>query len=409
MIIFRYIRLSAFLFMLLYSKSIVRAQMSEKVFRTEYSIDNQKNNSMFIVVDNISFFRNIESPNLVMPGYTLPGFWLQTKAAYRPVSNIRLEGGIHSIWFWGTNSYPVTAYNALAVWNGEQSARSTHLYPFFRVQAALSKQVNLILGSLYGGANHQLIEPLYNSELNLTADPEAGIQLLYDAKYLHIDTWINWKTFIYKMDTKQEAFSFGISALINGNRPESALHVYAPIQILGQHFGGQIDVTNLPVQTVLNGAVGIGLNRNFRNGRIKKINMELDMLGYYQHTGNLWKIKRGYGIYSSVSVTIKDFHIKSTYWKCHDFISIEGDPLFGALSMSVQDAYFMHPEMYSIGGAYTHTFAKGYTLGVDFDLHLRPPSRINDPASGIYRVPSKTMYTFGVYLRANPSFLIKSF
>ncbi|MDR0757805.1 MAG: hypothetical protein LBF85_08165 [Tannerella sp.] len=385
------------------------AQISEKVFRTDYHIDSLHSNRLFVEVDNVNFFRNIESPVIIVPGYTLPGFRLQTKAVYHPVSNIRIEGGVHSLWFWGADSYPAFAYSSLAYWRGERANNLVRVYPFFRAQAQLSEQVNIVLGNLYGAASHLLVEPLYNPELNLTADPETGMQVLYDTKWLHFDTWVNWETFIYKMDTKQEAFSFGVSALFMCNPPESTAHVYFPLQILAQHRGGQIDMTNLPVQTMLNGAAGAGLDWHFRYRTLKKIHLELNLLGYYQHAGNLWPLKRGYGTAVSASVDLPDFRVKAAYWKCNDFISMYGNPLFGAPSMSARDAYFMHPAMYSLGGEYIRTFGAGYALGIDFDFHLRPSSRISDPSAGIYTVPAQTCYSFGVYLRLNPSFLIKSF
>lgn len=43
------------------------------------------------------------------------------------------------------------------------------------------KSVDLILGNIYGGSNHGLIAPLYNPELNLTADPKTGFQVLAGA------------------------------------------------------------------------------------------------------------------------------------------------------------------------------------------------------------------------------------
>jgi len=406
----KHLFLLAFFVLPLNRTVIVQAQqISEKVFQTEYRIDSLKSRQLFVDVDNVSFFRNIETPNIIVPGYTLPGFWLQAKAAYYPEPNIKLEGGIHSIWFWGAESYPAFAYSTLSYWRGERANHLVHVHPFLRAQVTLSKQVNIILGNLYGGANHRIVEPMYNPELNLVADPETGLQLLYDTKWLHFDTWINWETFIYKMDTKQEAFSFGASALFKCNQPESALHVYFPLQVLAQHRGGQIDMTDLPVQTMLNGAIGVGIDRHFRNKVLKNIHLELDMLGYYQHAGNLWPLKRGYGIYSSVSADLMNFRVKSAYWKCNDFISMYGNPLFGAPSMSVQDAYFLHPKMYLLGGEYIRTFAAGYALGIDFDLHIRPSCLINDPATTVYRVPLKTNYSFGIYLRLNPSFLIKSF
>ncbi|MDR1332610.1 MAG: hypothetical protein LBK07_10975 [Tannerella sp.] len=405
----KYSSIPASIFLMLAGMYAAHAQMSEKAFRTEYRIDSLRSNRLFVEIDNLNFFRNVESPTVVVPGYTLPGFRLQAKAAYYASPHIRLEGGAHSIWFWGAERYPAFSYSALSRWSDGRASHVVHAYPLLRAQVALSRQVNIVLGSLYGGASHQLVEPLYNPELNLTADPETGMQLLYDTRWLHFDTWINWETFIYTNDPKQEAFTFGLSALFRCNRPESAIHVYFPLQVLARHLGGQIDTTGLPVRTALNGSAGIGMDWNVRGRTLKKIHLALDVPGYYQHAGNLWPLKRGYGIYASAAADISDFRVKAAYWECRNFISMYGNPLFGAPSMSVQDAYFVRPRTYSLGGEYVRTFAPGYTLGIDFDFHLRPSSLMHDPSAGVSPVPAKTCYSFGVYLRLNPSFLIKSF
>ena len=44
-----------------------------------------------------------------MKGYTLPGLWLQAKAIYYPLSNLKLEAGVHALRFWGANKYPSMA------------------------------------------------------------------------------------------------------------------------------------------------------------------------------------------------------------------------------------------------------------------------------------------------------------
>jgi hypothetical protein len=384
------------------------AQIAEEVYRSAYRIDSQHVNRLFVAIDNISFFKNNEYATVIVPGYTLPGFWLETKATYYPAKNMKLEGGVHSIWFWGAGKYPACAYSDLSRWNGDESAHVVHVLPYFRAQVALSKQVDIILGDLYGGANHNLIEPLYNPELNLTADPEAGLQLLWHTPRLDFDSWVDWTSFIYRSDTHQEVFTFGLSSRVKGNRPESRMHVYFPLQVLIQHRGGQIDATDLPVQTVLNGAMGIGLDWNFRRSGLKKINLECDVTGYSQHAGNTWPLKRGYGIYTALSVDFLSFRVKSSYWQCDRFISIFGNPLYGAVSMSSPDACFIRPKMVSSGAEYTRSFAPGFALGVDFNLYYRLAGHVNDPATGVSPVSAKINYDFGIYLRMNPSFLIKT-
>jgi hypothetical protein len=383
----------------------LQAQLPETVYLSGSRIDSLHVHKLFVTVDNLSFFKNNEWASNMAPGYTLPGFWIQPKAVYYPAKNIKLEGGVHSLWFWGTNQYPSYAYSQLPYWNKGQK-QATHILPYFRAQIAFSRQVQLVFGNIYGGANHRLIEPLYHPELNLTADPETGLQLLYDLPWLQLDTWVNWTKFIYRSDTHQESFVYGLSSRLRGNRPEARLHVSFPVQVLAQHQGGQIDATDLPVQTVLNAAVGAALDWNLRRGALERISLEWALAGSYQHAGQTWPLKRGHGSFTSLTATWTAFSVKSAYWECDRFISLFGNPLYGAPSLAVQDAYFEHPKMIVLGAAYTRTFAPGMALGIDFDLYYRLDSYLNDPASGVSPVDAKANYSFGIYFRVNPSFLL---
>lgn len=121
-------------------------------------------------IDNLNFFRNNEYAGRMIKGYTLPGFWAQTKAVYHPLRTVRLEAGFHAFVYHGAYKYPATAYQDIARWKGDQYQTGIRLLPWFRAQAMLFEQVTVVLGNIYGAANHRLPELLYNPELNLTAD-----------------------------------------------------------------------------------------------------------------------------------------------------------------------------------------------------------------------------------------------
>ncbi|MDR1454083.1 MAG: hypothetical protein LBJ01_00370 [Tannerella sp.] len=383
------------------------AQLPEQLYQSANRIDSLRAGKLYVAVDNLNFFRNNEWATVMTPGYTLPGFRLQPKVTYYPMKNIKVEAGIHSLWFWGTNRYPSYAYSQLPQWEGEAASHVMHVLPYLQAQVALSDRVQLVLGDIYGGANHRLIEPLYNPELNLTADPESGLQLFFLVPWMELDTWVNWTEFIYRSDIKQETFDYGLSVRLNANRPESPFHVYFPLQAVVQHRGGQIDATDLPVQTVMNGAIGAGLEWNLHRGLFRQVVLEWDVTGSFQHAGSSWPLKSGYGTYTALSAGIADFRIRSAYWRCDRFISLLGNSLFGAPSLSVKDAYFERPEMVTLSMSYSRSFAAGYALGIDFDLYQRFAGRLHDPASGISRVGAMSNYSFGLYFRINPSFLIK--
>ena len=94
----------------------VWAQINEEVFTTDTTRPSDDLHRLSLEFDNLSFFRNVESATLAAKGYTLPGFRLQVRAAYRPAERVTVEAGLHTLWFWGANRYPAFAYNDFAVW-----------------------------------------------------------------------------------------------------------------------------------------------------------------------------------------------------------------------------------------------------------------------------------------------------
>ena len=274
----------------------LKAQIADRVYKTDYHIDPEKARELSVELDNISFFKDNEYTGKFTKGYSLPGLWVQGKAVYYPLRNIKLEAGVHMLIYHGANKYPSMAYQDIAYWKGDQYQKGVHVLPYFRAQMALSDHVNIVLGNIYGASNHNLIEPLYNPELNLTCDPEAGLQLLYDSKAFDLDVWVNWQSFIFREDVHQEAFTVGISSRVKYNDPASRFHFYTPVQGLVQHRGGEIDtIFNNSVQTLMNGAIGVGGVWNTGHRIFKNLNVELDATGYYQQAGEIWPFDSGYG------------------------------------------------------------------------------------------------------------------
>ena len=388
---------------------LTEAQIVERIYQTDHWIDPEKERELSIEVDNISFLKDNEFAGYFAPGYSLPGLWIQPKAVYYPLANIKVEAGFHALIYHGANKYPSMAYQDIANWKGDQYQKGVHILPYFRAQMALSEHVNIILGNLYGASNHQLIEPLYNPELNLTCDPETGLQFLYESKRIDVDVWVNWQSFIFRDDTHQEAFTVGLSSRLKFNDPSAPLHLYTPMQALVQHRGGEIDtIYNNSVQTLMNAAIGLGAVWNTGQSLIKNVNLELDAAGYYQQAGTLWPFDNGYGIYAKASADIKDFRVKASYWICNDFISMFGCPFYGSVSIEDSQATFDNPQLVYLGVEYSRSFGKGFSIGIDVDIFHQLSCDMTD-AEGTRPSGSATSFTAGIYMRINPSFLIKKF
>lgn len=207
----------------------VQAQVERAIVPPEYRLDSAHTRELRLKVDNLSFFKDNEFSGNIMKGYSLPGLWVEPRLTYQPLKNIRLDAGLHALIYHGTYHYPNYAYRDIAQWKGSEYQKGAHLLPIFRAQVAM-RRCNIVLGNLYGAGHHRLLLPLYNPELNLTADPENGVQVLYDHPRLHLDVWVNWESFIFEGSTHQEAFIVGLSSRLNLNKPESRVHCYLPVQ-----------------------------------------------------------------------------------------------------------------------------------------------------------------------------------
>lgn len=376
------------------------SQISTQVYEDNRTISPDNKGALSVEIDNITFFKNNEYDGNIMKGYTLPGFWLNGKATYQPLTNVKLEAGIHTRYYHGTKQYPAYAYQDIAKWNPDSYQSGIRLLPFFRAHVVLSEHFDIIMGNIYGGANHRLIEPLYNPELNLTADPESGAQILYNSRFFDADLWVNWQSFIFKNDTHQEAFTFGFASRIKYNNPQSTVHFYSPIQLLAQHRGGEIDTLTVgSVQTMTNAAIGVGMVWHTNYGVLKNVTLELNKLGYYQQAGKLWPLDNGSAWHASLAAELNNFRVKTGYWKGNDFISLFGIPYYGVVSTTEEGRVYSNPSTIYAGFEYTRTFGKGYALGVDVDF-FKP--KVSD-------VKQNTAFSAGIYLRINPSFLLKKY
>ncbi|WP_455586441.1 hypothetical protein [Bacteroides sp.] len=389
--------------------STAHAQLVERVCKSDYEINPDDVGALSVELDNISFFKDNEYAGTVMKGYSLPGLWLQPKGVYYPLKNIKLELGVHALIYSGAYKFPNFAYHDIATWKGNQYQRGTHILPYFRAQLALSS-VNLVLGNIYGGANHGLIAPMYNQELNLTADPEMGFQFLHDSRYLHLDAWVNWQSFIFEEDTHQESFVVGLSSRVKFNDPESRFHYYLPVQMTIQHRGGEQDTiyTN-SVQTLMNASIGAGMTWNANRKILKRVNVEVDALGYYQQAGKLWPFGKGAGLYASAFVDLKDFRVTGGYFTAKDFISLLGIPYFGAVSTKNEGAVYDDPQTCFMSVEYSRSFGKHYAFGAKADLYYSFPGTMTMADGTMVDSGTATSFSFGVFLRVNPSFLIKKF
>lgn len=388
-----------------------RAQMDSLVFEEDMRIDSCAKGELRINIDNINFFRDNEYEGRITNGYTLPGFWLRPTVSWQPLKNLRVEAGAHMLHYWGANKYPNLNYSDLPEWKGSQMQSGFHVLPFLRAQVDLTRRFTVVVGSLYGGINHHLAEPLYNEETVLSGDPETGVQLLWHPSWLDFDMWINWESFIFDDDYHQESFTYGLATRFKANAATAPLHVYFPLQALVQHRGGEIntEAEDREVKTWVNAAGGIGLTVNTGRQTLSSVSFEILAAYYNQKSGGELPYNDGCGVYATVSARLWRFNLMAGYWWCHNFISIHGNPLFGALSISEDGLRTDNPRLLRIHADYGQPIAKGFSLGIHADLYNSFPVDAYSSTDGWTRESNKLSYSFGIYLRIDTGFLIKKF
>ncbi|MBD5267502.1 MAG: hypothetical protein HDS41_04855 [Bacteroides sp.] len=402
-----FLSLVAFVVTLLSGCGDLYAQFDRNIYLSDEELDSAYTGELRLNVGGLLFFRNDEFSTSVMSGYTLPGFRLCPVVSYMPTPKIKTEIGLNLLRFWGTDSYPNIAYRDIAEWTGGERVNGVHLVPFFRVQFATDFGLQAVLGSIYGGSNHRLLMPLYEPELNLTADQETGVQLLYKNRWLDADMWVDWQSFIYHGDTHQEEFVFGLSSRLKYNDEKSRLHFYTPVQFLAQHRGGEIDtITSNSVQTLMNGAVGFGASLSLDRRRVKRVSAEIDLLGYYQQAGELWSFGSGSAVYAHCSLETRYSRFKLGYFYGDRFISMFGYPLFGCVSTKYPGMTYDKPSTLYAGFDYGKEFAEGFSLGVNVDIYDRLSCNGTNQDGVRERMKGGVSFAAGIYMRINPSFLL---
>ena len=389
-----------YLFIILLSVLVCQNSLAQEMWNdlatSEYHIDSTDIKTLRVEVDNLSFFHDNEYNGKLTKGYSLPGLWVQPKLTYNPIKQIGLELGLHALIYNGANKYPCYAYHDIGMWKGDQYQSGAHMLPWIRAKAQF-KYLTIVLGNIYGGQNHGLIEPLFNPELNLSQDPETGFQLLWDRPHIHADIWMNWQSYIFELDTHQEGFTVGMNWLVKYNKPESKINWTTPVQLVIQHRGGEQNIALRGVQTICNASAGVGMKWNADCKALKYMGAEINALAAYQQAGNLWPFKTGFAAHAGLNLNFWNYlGVKTGYvYSPKHFVTLYGNPLFNTISQADQTNYNGNNTMY-VGVSYHRVIAKHYVIGAQaqaFQTWLPKCQELN--------------FNFGLYLRVNPNFLIK--
>ncbi len=387
-----------------------KGQLYDRLFVDDYRIDTTQTRVLGLELDATAAFRDNEYTTPLTTGYTLPAGILAPRITYNPINQIHMEVGARAIFFAGANKYPTWAYHDIAYWKGDQYQHGFHILPWLRLQAEFfqnnaDKSLSIVLGNIYGGQNHRLNDALWNPETNIIQDPEMGLQILWVRKHLHMDTWINWQSFIYKLDTHQEAFTFGTNWTVKpGSNPKYQWSI--PVQLVAQHRGGEQILTDAGVQTLWNASIGgaLRINNNYRV--LSWQNYEINTLLTWQQAGKLWNHRNGFAVHLAAEWCLwQGLNFRAGYLCApRHFVSLYGNTLFNTQSI-IQDISFKGNNTAYAHVSYNHCFARNYTLGADINAYYTHLGKSEQTDKG----DSRFNLNFGIYMRINPMIVLKKF
>ncbi|MCR5696835.1 MAG: hypothetical protein K6G73_07665 [Marinilabiliaceae bacterium] len=266
-----------------------------------------------INIDVATFFRNNEYFSAYVEGYTLPGYTLQPTLAYFPTKNSNVEAGLR-----------------LRQYGGDDDKLS--VFPIVRAQLLFTPRARLTIGVLDGYASHDLPESIIDIEKELNGRPETGIQFVYSNDRLWLDTWIDWQKFIYHGDTVPERFMAGIGVNYAILTNEKRLRLELPFRMTANHVGGQINNYAEPMQSLLNGVLGVRLKRQ-PNTLVKA--WQCDIRGQFFH------VAAGKSVYPAADgsafnaeLMAQTSHVEATigYFRGNNFFAMHGNPTYMCIS-----------------------------------------------------------------------------
>ena len=356
-----------------------RAQWYSSTLLTSPALSEIDSGKLSLGVDMTGFFKNNEYFSKVAVGQTLPGVSMILAAGYQVSGRFRAEAGMYTLKYSGDD-------------------RLTHTQAFLRLQYAITPNFTMILGNLYEGVNHRLIEPLYQWERHYVDKPESGLQFVLHNDRWFTDIWVDWQHFIRRDDPVPERLTFGTSASYQVFDPSGKFGLSIPLQLMIYHSGGQIDTSSDPMIVLGNAATGICSKWNVNCFWLRSVGLNVYLAGYYDRYTNkdLRPYKSSLGVYPVLFIDAMPLELMAGYWQTQKYYSFAGEPLFGSFDPYNPQNRLPDRKLLTFKLAYSIRLLKGVMAGTQVEIY-----------TDLLR--NKTDYSFGVHLRFNDRFLLSKY
>ncbi|MFZ6013958.1 MAG: hypothetical protein ACOYXT_26700 [Bacteroidota bacterium] len=341
-------------------------QLNNLAFENRMTLEPADSNKLFLGLNFLGFGRNNEYFDTMIDGYTLFGYQLNPYLSYHIGKNVRIDAGLYLQKDFGNEEYSTTA-------------------PTLSLKIR-KNDFRFIFGTLEGGLNHRLIEPLYDFEKVLNNRLENGIQLQWinQPNRLFLDVWADWQQMIYLNDSDQEKFTAGLS-FCKGLWQLGNTTFEVPIQLLISHQGGQIDNNPDPVTELMNSAAGLHVIHTSPSW-LKEMGMKGYAVSYSDRSSILrQRFNSGSGVYLNSYVTSSwGLTLMISYWNGNKFMTPAGAGIFPSANEFYPTREDQRRELVMLRFLYDLNI----TEGLDLTLRAEP---FYDTYSG------SVQYSYGFY------------
>ena len=295
--------------------SEVPAQLDNRVFFKEQP-DTLHTGEAAIFLNHLNFTKNNEYFNKLTDGYTLFGFQLMPTVRYRFHHGFSLEAG----------AFLRKDYGASGIQQLEPVLTATYS----------SGNHRILMGTLEGGLQHNLIEPFYEFENQLISRLENGLQWKFNGRKSKVDAWIDWRTMIYDYSPKQEEVFGGI--VYSGSLLQNQ-HFNASLEFQGTayHKGGQIDTVPDPLITWFHAAPGLRLSYSHsETGFFRGLGLQAFTTAFLDYSfSDPLPFNRNFSPYLNLSADFSLGTLMLSYWESDGFQHYRGGRLYRTVSSSI--------------------------------------------------------------------------
>ncbi|WP_242693119.1 hypothetical protein [Sabulibacter ruber] len=346
------------------------AQLNNQALEFRQPVKPEQAGELQLGINAFGYQKNNEYFNDIAEGYTLFGYHLNPRLVYFASSTVRIDAGVQLQKDFGTRKYSL-------------------VQPTFTIRYE-KDDMALLFGNLEANVNHGYIEPLYDFERVITNRLENGIQFLLNKPGVKLDAWIDWQRYIRRMDPFQEEVAGGASSEItlyrtpvslgsSGNSPETETYIGLPLQFTAQHRGGQIDDTELPLVTLVNGAAGLVIRKNYDKKFLKALHFQPYVVGWKDFSNEKNRpFQQGTGLYLNAGIDTKYQNVMLSYWRGNGYYAELGGKLFQSVSTNFKTPDYTNKLRHVLIVRFMHDIQ--LIQGLSLTLRLEPYLDLENPA-----------------------------